>query len=350
MAKILVVGAGALGGIIAARLRASGRPVWIATKDAQSATRLKATGLHVSGVGGAVSVEVAEIAPLDAYRESDTFDLVVLATKAQEAMRVAPRLIRMLGAEGVLLPIQNGDVAQVLADRLGRDQILGGLSNLGATMIEPGCYEQRNAGHLLIGELSGGDPARCERVRRAMCGGVEVRVTTSIRSAVWSKLLLNCSVTTIGAIARRTMREYLALPHGRKLFDLAYDEALKVALAAGIRPQRMLVDPVPPGWSGGSIPGEAHEAWLREILASYGDVKPSMLQDFERGHPTEIDFINGHVADLGRTKGIPTPANAALVEVVRAISRGELRPDPSLLDRVIGGLGLTTTAESSHRA
>jgi 2-dehydropantoate 2-reductase len=338
MAKILIVGAGALGGIIAARLRASGQPVWIATKDAQAATRLKATGLHVSGVGGAISIEMAEIAPLDAYQESDAFDLVVLATKAQEAMRVAPRLIRMLGAEGVLLPIQNGDVAQALADRLGRDQILGGLSNLGATMNEPGRYEQRNAGHLLIGELSGGDTARCERVRQAM-RGVEVRVTTNIKSAVWSKLLLNCSVTTIGAIARRTMREYIALPHGRKLFDLAYDEALQVALAAGVRLQRMLVDPIPPGWSGRSIPGEAHEAWLREILASYGDVKPSMLQDFERGRPTEIDFINGHVADLGRTKGIPTPANAALVEMVRAISRGELRPDPSLLGRVLGGLG-----------
>jgi 2-dehydropantoate 2-reductase len=348
-AKILVVGAGALGGIIAARLRASGQPVWLATKDAQAATRLKATGLHVSGVGGAVSVELAEIAPLDAYHESDAFDLVVLATKAQEAMRVAPRLIRMLGAGGVLLPIQNGDVAQALADRHGRDQILGGLSNLGATMKEPGCYEQRNAGHLLIGELSGGDTARCERVRQAMCGGVEVRVTTNIRGAVWSKLLLNCSVTTIGAIARRTMREYIALPHGRKLFDLAYDEALKVALAAGVRPERMLVDPMPPGWSGRSVPGEAHEAWLREILASYGDLKPSMLQDFERGRPTEIDFINGHVADFGRTKGIPTPANVAIVEMVRAISRAELRPDPSLLGRVLGGL-VTTSAESSHRA
>jgi 2-dehydropantoate 2-reductase len=263
-AKILVVGAGALGGIIAARLRASGHTVWIATRDAQAAARLKATGLHVSGVGGAVSVELAEIAPLDAYRERDAFDLVVLATKAREAMLVAPGLVGMLGAGGVLLPIQNGGVAQALADRLGQDRILGGLSNLGATMSEPGFYEQRNPGHLLIGELSGGDTARAERVRQAMSGGVEVRVTTNLRGAVWSKLLLNCSVTTIGAIAGRTMREYIALPHGRRLFDLAYDEALTVALATGVHPQRMLVDPIPPGWNGHGVPGEAREAWLRE--------------------------------------------------------------------------------------
>lgn len=334
--KILVVGAGALGGIIAARLRASGHTVWIATKDAQAAARLKATGLHVSGVGGAVSVELAEIAPLDAYRESNAFDLVVLATKAREAMLVAPELVGMLGAGGVLLPIQNGGVAQALADCLGQDRILGGLSNLGATMSEPGFYEQRNPGHLLIGELSGGDTTRAERVRQAMSGGVEVRVTSNLRGAVWSKLLLNCSVTTIGAIAGRTMREYIALPHGRRLFDLAYDEALTVGLATGAHPQRMLVDPIPPGWSGHGVPGEAHEAWLREILSSYGDLKPSMLQDLERGRPTEIDFINGHVVELGRTLGIPTPGNAVIVETVHAITRGELRPDPSLLGRALG--------------
>jgi 2-dehydropantoate 2-reductase len=136
------------------------------------------------------------------------------------------------------------------------------------------------------------------------------------------------------------MREYIALPHGRTLFDLAYDEALTVALAAGVQPHRMLVDPIPPGWSGHGVPGEAHEAWLRQIVDSYGDVKPSMLQDFERGRPTEIDFINGHVAELGRARGIPTPANAAIVETVYAITRGELHPDPSLLDRTLGQLGV----------
>jgi 2-dehydropantoate 2-reductase len=335
-ARILVVGAGALGGVIAARLRASGRAVWLATRDAQQAARLKASGLRVSGVGGEVSVAMAEIAPVDAYGERDAFDLVVLATKAQDAIQVAPKLVRTLGADGVLLPIQNGGVAQTLADRLGQDRVLGGLSNLGATMNEPGSYEQRNAGHLLVGELSGGTTARAERVREAMSGGVEVRVSTNLAGAVWSKLMLNCSVTTIGALAGRTMREYIALPEGRRLFDLAYDEALTVALATGVTPQRMVVEPIPPGWTGHAVPGDAHDAWLRDILAFYGDVKPSMLQDFERGRPTEIDFINGYVAEVGRTKGVRTPANAAIVETVYAITRGELRPDPSLLGRTLG--------------
>ncbi|HEY1335171.1 MAG TPA: ketopantoate reductase C-terminal domain-containing protein, partial [Myxococcaceae bacterium] len=211
------------------------------------------------------------------------------------------------------------------------DRVLGGLSNLGATLHAPGRIEQRNAGHLLVGELTGGIGERAERVRAWLGRGVEVRITGNLAGAIWSKLLLNCSVTTLGAIAGRTMREYVATPTGRAAFDRAYDEALSVALASGARPERMMVDPVPPGWDGHAAAGVEHEAWLDRILTAYGDLKPSMLQDFERGRATEIDFINGYVADLGRQLGVPTPVNVAIVETVHAIEQGRRSPSPALL-------------------
>jgi 2-dehydropantoate 2-reductase len=142
-------------------------------------------------------------------------------------------------------------------------------------------------------------------------------------------------VTTIGAIAGRTMREYIASPGGRELFDRTYDEALSVALASGARPERMIVDPMPPGWDGRSLPGEAHEARLGQILSGYGDVKPSMLQDLERERATEIDFVNGYVVSLGRQLGVRTPANAAIVEAVHAIERRQIAPEPALLGRIL---------------
>jgi 2-dehydropantoate 2-reductase len=282
-----------------------------------------------------VSVHVAEIAPVEEYRDRRPFDLIVLATKAHDAIEVAPALSGLLRSNGTLLPIQNGSVSELVAGRLGNERVLGGLSNLGATMTAPGIYEQRNAGHLLIGEVAGGDSERAERVRRWLGRGVEVRTTGNIRGAVWSKLLLNCSVTTIGAIAGQTMREYIATPEGRELFDRTYDEALSVALRSGARPEAMLVDPIPPAWRGRSIPGDAHGAWLNQILRGYGDVKPSMLQDFERGRRTEIDFINGYVVDLGRRHGFGTPTNAAILEAVNAISQRQLAPAPVLMGRIL---------------
>jgi 2-dehydropantoate 2-reductase len=130
--RTLIVGIGALGGIVAARLSAVGVPVRLATRNAESAARLKASGLQVTGVGGALTVEASEVAAVDEYSTRDAFDLVVLATKANEAIEVAPRLVDLLGPGGTLLPIQNGGVPQMLVDRLGDDRVLGDSRTWGA--------------------------------------------------------------------------------------------------------------------------------------------------------------------------------------------------------------------------
>ncbi len=326
---------------MAARLRATGAPVSIATRDAASAARLRASGLRVTGAGGAVAADAPDVAPLDAYRGGAPFDLVVLATQAPAAMAVAPDAAALLAPGGTLLPIQNGAVPELLAERLGTDRVLGGLSNLGATMHGPGVYEQRNAGHLLVGELDGRGGERAERVRAWLGRAVEVRVTPELRGAIWSKLLLNCAGTTLAAVAGTTIRQLVATAHGRAAFERAYAEALAVGLASGARPVRMIVEPVPPG--PGAAPG-AYDAWLGGVVAAYGDLKPSMLQDLERGRPTEIDFINGHVVQVGRATGVATPANAAIVETVHAITRGELRPEPALLRRTLERCGRSASA------
>ena len=331
--RTLIVGVGAIGGVVSARMRAAGAPVYLATRSVESAAALQSSGISVTGVGGAVSVPAGHVAPLDSYRGAEPFDLIVLATKAREAVEAAPSLVTMLRDEGTLLPLQNGGVAHLLSERLG-DRVLGGLSNLGATMLAPGRYEQRNAGHLLIGELRAGNSDRVARIERWLGRGIAVKTTGNMSGSIWSKILVNCAVTTIAAIAGSTMREYLRAPEGPALFDHAYDEALSVAFASGAQPEPMIVDPVPPGWSGRSIRGAAHSAWLDGIIAAYGDLKPSMLQDFERGRTTEIDFINGYVVARGRQLGVPTPVNDLIVETVRAITARQLAPDPRVLTAI----------------
>jgi 2-dehydropantoate 2-reductase len=337
--RILIVGIGALGGVIATRLLAAGVAVHLAVRSAESAARLKAAGLTVTGTGGPASAAPEAVEPLGAYAGAAPFDLVVLATKGGDALAAAPALPGLLAADGALLAIQNGFVSQMVADRLGDPRVVGGLSNLGATMKEPGVYEQRNAGHLLIGELAGGESARVETIAGLLGPGVEIRVSRNLRGALWSKLLLNCSVTTLGAISGLTMRQFIALPEGRDLFVRTYDEALSAVLAGGDRPERMAVEPVPPGWNGRSLPGAAFETWLEGILGFYGDAKASMLQDFEYGRPTEIDFINGHIVALGSRLGLPTPVNAAITGTVHSITRGAAVPGPALLAGILRDLG-----------
>jgi 2-dehydropantoate 2-reductase len=326
--QMLIVGIGALGGTIAARALRAGLPVRLAARNTESAEVLRRSGLRVSGIGGEVRADVVDIAPVEDYGKEDQFDLILLATKAQDALEVAPYVVGLLAPEGAILPIQNGGVARVLADRLGEDKILGGFSNLGATMVEPGVYEQKNAGHLLIGELAGGVSERVERVARALGRAIEVRVTSNLTGAIWSKLLINCSVTTLGALSSQTMRQYMGTAAGKKVFRRTYEEALSVALAIGTQLERLAVDPIPPGWPSNFAADEHYESWVEAVIAFYGDVKPSMLQDLERGRKTEIDFINGYVVTLGHAFGVPVHMNTTITGLVHQIERGDLQPTP----------------------
>ena len=334
--KTLVVGAGALGGIIGARLLAAGAFCITCNPECDSGRKNQSLRAFAS-----LALELIYLPKPEKLLHwlniplRGTFDLIVLATKAQDAIEVAPSLMGLLAPGGTLLPIQNGGVPLTLVSRLGERYVLGGLSNLTATMLQPGVYEQTNAGYVLIGELGGGESYRSDRVCQWLSRAVNVKVTSNLQGAVWSKLLLNCSITTIGAIAGMTMRAYIERPEGRELFRRTYDESLSVALASGIRPEKMLIDPIPPGWNGLSISGEAYNLWLVEILNVYGDAKASMLQDFERGRTTEIDFINGYVVDAARQFGVNTPVNVALIEAVHAITRGQRAPDPNHLSQIL---------------
>ena len=99
-----------------------------------------------------------------------------------------------------------------------------------------------------------------------------------------------------------------------------------MALSIGTRLEPLAVDPIPPGWSNNSGAGEDYESWVKAVIDFYGDVKPSMLQDLERGRKTEIDFINGYVATLGHASGVPVHMNAAITDLVHQIERGVLQP------------------------
>jgi 2-dehydropantoate 2-reductase len=303
------VGIGTLGGTIATRALSARMPVWLATRTAKSARELRLSGLRVSGIGGDAAAEAIRVAAIEEYEKADQFDLILLATKAHDALEIAPFLSSLLLPGGTLLPIQNGSVSQILGDRLGDNVVLGGLSNLGATMVKPGMYEQRNAGNLLIGELTGGLSDRVKTIAQALSGAIETRLTPNLRGALWAKLLLNCSVTTIGAIAAQTMRQYM--------ISFACKEVY---------------------WC-----GQDHDAWIDQILVAYGDLKPSMLQDFELGRRTEIDFINGYVVQLGTQIGIPIAMNAAMADMVHQIEQGQIQPLPARLDDLLRRVKLSYT-------
>src|ERR1700747_1828849 len=112
--QMLIVGIGALGGTIAARALGAGWPVRLAAPNAESAEVLRRSGLRVSGTGGKAEADAIDVATLEDYGKANQFDLILLATKAQDALEVGPHVVRLLASEGVILPMQNGGVARAL--------------------------------------------------------------------------------------------------------------------------------------------------------------------------------------------------------------------------------------------
>src|SRR5437879_9634072 len=134
--QILIVGIGAVGATIAARPLRSGLPVRLAARNTESAEVLRRSGLRVSGIGGEVRAGVLDIAAVEDYGKGDQFDLILLATKAQDTLEVAPRVLRLLAPGGVMLPIQNGGGARGLADGRSQDRNPGGAQKPRAHKVE----------------------------------------------------------------------------------------------------------------------------------------------------------------------------------------------------------------------
>jgi len=334
--RILIVGVGALGGTIAARALNAGLSVFMAVRNVEMARSLRFSGLRISGAGAPIVVPAVKIATIEQYRGIEKFNFILLATKAHEALELAPQLLGLLQPAGAIVSLQNGCVPLMLAARLGSENVLGGISNLAATLVGPGRFEQRNTGNVVLGETKeGGISERVTRLAELLGKGLEVRVTPNLRGIIWSKLLINCSATTLGAITGKSMREYLRSPFGKEVFLRAYREVLAVALACGVRPEKMIVEPIPPNWPDEGAPEPALDTWLDKLLKVYGDGKASMLQDLERGRRTEIDFINGYVSRLAGEVGVLTPMNSAIVDLVHQLEQKLTLPSLQQLDRLM---------------
>jgi len=144
--QTLIVGIGALGGTIAARAVRAGLPVRLAARNTDSADALRRSGLRVTGTGGELRTDAIDVAGIEEYEKGGQFDLILLATKAQDALEVAPHALGLLAPGGVILPIQNGGVARVLADGLAKKGSLEDSQILAPRWLNPVSTSRRMPG------------------------------------------------------------------------------------------------------------------------------------------------------------------------------------------------------------
>jgi 2-dehydropantoate 2-reductase len=340
--RIVIVGCGGVGGILAARLTRAGVDVTPVTGSAAIAQALARDGYRVRELAGTEWTVRPARSPADAFARCQPgapFDLCIVATKATTLAAAVAAARPHLAPTAPVVCCQNGLPDDIAAEIVGRERVLGCVVLFGATMEAPGTYVQTANGGLKVGKpfSESPDPARYLGVFGAIAPDVLVPDLVAVR---WTKLALNCASSTLGSIGGVRLGALLRRGFVRRLVLEIWTEVAEVATASGCsmvpiggtfdidRMALSLRERSRPLVS----PGLAlKHAILLGVGLKYRSMRSSMLVALERGREPEIDFLNGEIVRRGAMLGVATPVNERLVESVKRIFAGDERPSMRLL-------------------
>jgi 2-dehydropantoate 2-reductase len=325
---VVVVGAGAIGTVLAASLWRSGLRVDVLTKPADAARTIAREGLTVRGAGPGRLVARPRVA-MSASDVRPSPSAVFLVTKAAQVEAAACEVLPVLGEDTAVVALQNACVDEAVAAVAGPRRALGCVVGWGATLVRPGLALRTSPGGFTLGAFD----ARAERLvagaARLLRACAPVRVTRNLAGARYAKLVVNSCLTTLGAVSGLNLKGILASAAGRRLFLAVATEALDAARAAGVELEpvdgldvRWLYSHGPEARRRLPLARPANALALAAMSLLRGGVVSSSLQSLRRGEPTEVEWLNGHVAALARAHGTPSPVNERLVRMVREIERG----------------------------
>jgi len=318
--RIAVIGAGAVGGTLAALLDRAGHDVEVTARGTNLAA-IKEHGLRLDG-GWGEHVARVEAHETLAWIGAPEPDFAILATKAQDAAAALRANREVLGTVPLLVA-QNGlGGLEVAHSVLPESPLLGGLALFAASYLEPGRVTVTAALPLIVGAGANTTPQVLDRIVTVLEQAIPVEVTDDIVGAQWTKLLIN-HVNALPAITGLSVQEVIANPGLRKIMTASMRETVRVARRLGVRFGRVQ------GVSGrilgaiGSAP-LAFGAWFPRTLGSRMGAVPnpgSTLQSIRRGQLTEIDFLNGAVVATAKQGGVAAPVNEQIVNLVHEVEQ-----------------------------
>jgi 2-dehydropantoate 2-reductase len=338
--RVLVVGAGGIGGITAGSLGEIGADVTVVSTNAQIRAAVERDGFRLRDDGEERRVYARIV---DAPPAGETFAVVVLATQPPQVEAAARTALPALADDGDMVVMQNGLCEERIAAIAGAQRVVGAIVAWGASMLEPGIYDRTASGGFTIGRLDGSSDARLRDVGGLLEAIGPVAVTDNLRGARWSKLALNCAVSSLGTIGGDRLGPLVAVRHNRRLAIELMTEAVEVAHAEGVRLEKvagtldldwMALTPSEKKAPIGSPALAAKHALLYAVGLRYRRMRSSMLAAIERQRIPAIDYLSGEVVTRGERHDIATPVNKRVVETVWAIARGEEKSSRELLERL----------------
>jgi 2-dehydropantoate 2-reductase len=317
--KICIVGAGAIGGMLGARLANAGESVTFVEKNAEHAHAIRTKGLRIEGEGGDVLATGIDV--VDDVRAAGQHDLVVIAVKAHQIPLIVPDIRATFGPETMVMTVQNGvpwwyfykhggpfdgrrieavDPSGVIDEAIERERIVGCIVYPAGEVVAPGVIHVVEGNRFSVGELDGSKTERIEALQAMLVrAGFKSYVLEDIRAEIWLKLWGNLSFNPISALTRQTLAGICRNPHTRALAAAMMAEAQQIGEKLGITFRHTI---------------EKRIAGAEGV----GEHKTSMLQDVEAGRRLEIEALVGAVVELGRLTETPTPH----IDAIYAAAKG----------------------------
>jgi 2-dehydropantoate 2-reductase len=312
--RIAVIGAGAIGSVVGGLLARAGEDVTVIGRRPH-VDAVNRNGLRIDGVVGTMQVRVSAVERLDFVP-----DLALLTMKTQ-SVAAAAREIRPFVAGVPVVTMQNGVRSdELVADVLGKEDVLSCVVVLGATFLEPGSVTYTTQGVLVLGAPFGSIDEQTRSVAATLNKAIPTHLSANIAGAHWTKLIVNEN-NALPAVTGLSIQEVNQRPALRELSVLLMKEAAATIAAAGIKLASLPGLPKTALRTMLSLPTPVASRLLKLLSRSLGEAPAlgSTLQSVRRGETTEIDYLNGEIVVLGKRIGRPTPYNAAVVKLVHQV-------------------------------
>jgi 2-dehydropantoate 2-reductase len=346
--RIVVIGAGAIGGYAGGHMTRAGHDVTLVDAWPEHVEYMREHGIQIAGMTPeekfSIPVKALHITDVQRFAKEKPIDIAFICVKSYDTEWATQMVKPYLAPNGYVVSLQNCINEERIAAIVGWGRTLGCIASLVAAELTHAGHIQRTVPmggekHIVyrVGEVHGRVTPRAQEVAELLRSADSAKVTTNLWGERWSKLVVNSMRNGLSAASGLSGNQRDLADEPRWLSIRLGSEAVRVGQALGYQLERMLgMDPETLGRAGEGSKDALTE--ITDILVDNAkkrsdEQRPSMAQDMRKGRRTETDFINGYVADRGADIGMPAPTHAKMNAAVKRVERGEM---PAGVDAIRG--------------
>ena len=335
--RILIWGAGAIGGTLGAYFQRAGHDVTFVDTAEEHVNAIAERGLRITGPIDEFTVMAPALTPKSL---TGSWETILLCTKAHHTTAAVQSLTSFLAADGCVVSAQNGLNERTISNYVGAHRTVGCFVNFGADYLEPGTIHYAGRGAVVLGELDGRSTERLAALHKLFLDFDGAAITTpNIWGYLWGKLAYGAMLFAT-ALTNASIADVLAEPSHRPLFTALGREVMRVTQAQGIRAESFNgVDP-----NAFDPAGDDQEAYrsLNDMVAfnrKSAKTHSGIWRDLAlRKRKTEVDAQLGVIVTIGQELGIATPLITRVIELIHEIEAGEREQGPGALEALIKAL------------